>query len=67
MSRRQQCDVAVLAVPYSAQERTLEGLKDALSGKLLITVVAPTGEKKARVYRLDSGLSAAEEAPATTR
>ena len=58
----EQCDVAVLAVPYSAQERTLAGLKDALAGKLLITVVAPTGEKKARVYRLESGLSSAEEA-----
>ncbi|MCO5185986.1 MAG: NADPH-dependent F420 reductase [Anaerolineae bacterium] len=58
----EQCDVAVLAVPYSAQERTLDGLKDALAGKLLITVVAPTGEKKARVYRLESGMSAAEEA-----
>ena len=51
----EQCDVAILAVPYSAQERTLDGLKDALAGKLLITVVAPTGEKKARVYRLESG------------
>ncbi|MCO5189856.1 MAG: NADPH-dependent F420 reductase [Anaerolineae bacterium] len=58
----EQCDVAVLAVPYTAQERTLAGLKDALAGKLLITVVAPTGEKKARVYRLESGMSAAEEA-----
>lgn len=57
-----QADVAILAVPYSAQEQTLEGLKEALADKLLITVVAPTGEKKSRVLRLDSGLSAAEEA-----
>ncbi|MDJ0755470.1 MAG: NADPH-dependent F420 reductase [Ardenticatenaceae bacterium] len=57
-----QCDVAVLSVPYDAQAATLESVKDALSGKLLITVVAPTGEKKARVRRLESGLSAAEEA-----
>ncbi len=56
------CDVAVLAVPYSAQAVTLESLREALVGKLLITVVAPTGEKKARVMRLESGLSAAEEA-----
>jgi NADPH-dependent F420 reductase len=57
-----QCEVAVLAVPYSAQAATLESVKDELAGKLLITVVAPTGEKKARVMRLESGLSAAEEA-----
>ena len=29
---------------------------------MLVTVVAPTGEKAARVHRLESGLSAAEEA-----
>lgn len=58
----QQADVVVLSVPYWAQEGTLESVKDTLSGKLLITVVAPTGEKAARVHRLPSGLSAAEEA-----
>jgi hypothetical protein len=57
-----QADVAVLAVPYSAQEVTLESLKEELAGKLLLTVVSPTGEKKTRALRLDSGLSAAEEA-----
>ncbi|MCA9940154.1 MAG: NADPH-dependent F420 reductase [Anaerolineales bacterium] len=56
------CDVAVLAVPYGAQAATLAGLQEALAGKLLITVVAPTGEKASVVYRLPSGLSAAEEA-----
>jgi NADPH-dependent F420 reductase len=57
-----QCEVAVLAVPYAAQEATLKSIKDELNGKLLITVIAPTSEKKARVIRLNSGLSAAEEA-----
>lgn len=57
-----QCDVAVLAVPYSAQAKTLESLKEVLAGRLLVTVVAPTGEKKTRVLKLDSGTSAAEEA-----
>lgn len=56
------CETAVLAVPYDAQAATLGSLKEALAGKLLVTVVAPTGEKKARVRRLESGLSAAEEA-----
>jgi NADPH-dependent F420 reductase len=58
----QQADVAVLAVPYSGQERTLAGLEAALAGKLLLTVVVPLGEKAARVWRPPSGLSAAEEA-----
>lgn len=57
-----QCEVAVLTVPYEAQEATLADLAAALQGKLLITVVAPTGQPKARVLRLESGLSAAEEA-----
>lgn len=54
-------DVAVLAVPYSGQERTLAGLEAALAGKLLLTVVVPLGEKAARVWRPPSGLAAAEE------
>ncbi len=62
LSAAQQADVAVLAVPYSGQERTLAGLEAALAGKLLLTVVVPLGEKAARVWRLPSGLSAAEEA-----
>ncbi|MCA9924325.1 MAG: NADPH-dependent F420 reductase [Anaerolineales bacterium] len=62
LTAAQAADVAVLSVPYGAQMGTLETVKDALDGKLLITVVAPTGEKAARVWRLPSGLSAAEEA-----
>lgn len=55
-------DVVVLAVPYAGQERTLAGLQAELAGKLLLTVVVPLGEKAARVWRLPSGLAAAEEA-----
>lgn len=57
-----QSEIAVLAVPYSAQEPTLEQLRKELEGKILVTVVAPTQKPKARVWRLPSGLSAAEEA-----
>lgn len=62
LAAAQQGEIVVLSVPYWAQEGTLESVKEAMTGKLLITVVAPTGEKAARVYRLESGLSAAEEA-----
>jgi hypothetical protein len=62
LAAAQQAEVVVLSVPYWAQAGTLESVKEALNDKLLITVVAPTGEKAARVHRLESGLSAAEEA-----
>ncbi|MDX1413661.1 MAG: NADPH-dependent F420 reductase [Candidatus Promineifilaceae bacterium] len=62
LSATEQAEIVVLSVPYAAQEATLEAVKDALGGKLLVTVVAPTSEKAARVRRLPSGLSAAEEA-----
>ena len=62
LSATQAAEVVVLSVPYEAQAATLAGLADALAGKLLVTVVAPTSKPKARVWRLESGLSAAEEA-----
>jgi len=55
-------DIAVLSVPYEAQSGTLADVRDEVQGKLLVTVVAPLGQPKARVWRLPSGLSAAEEA-----
>lgn len=57
-------DLIVLSVPYEAQEATLRDVASAVRGKLLVTVVAPLGQPKARVWRLPSGLSAAEEAQA---
>lgn len=62
LTAAQQAEVVVLSVPYQAQAATLEQARPGLQDKLLITVVAPSGEKKARVYTLESGLSAAEEA-----
>ena len=62
LSAANRAEIVVLAVPYAAQRPTMEGLRAALSGKILVTVVAPTQKPKARVWRLPSGLSAAEEA-----
>ncbi|WP_420630177.1 NADPH-dependent F420 reductase [Candidatus Leptofilum sp.] len=62
LSAAQQAELVVLSVPYWAQEGTLDSVKSALEGKILLTVVAPSGEKKSRVHHLESGLSAAEEA-----
>lgn len=57
-------ELVVLSVPYSAQEKTLAGVLPALAGKILLTVVVPVGKPAARVWRLPSGMSAAEEAQA---
>ena len=62
LSAAQEAENIVLTVPYAAQEPTLAAVKEALAGKLLISVVAPTGKPPARVWRPPSGLSAAEEA-----
>ena len=45
----QQGELVVLSVPYQAQAATLDDVKEALAGKILLTVVVPTGEKKGRV------------------
>ena len=62
LAATQQAELVVLSVPYWAQAGTLDAVKEALNDKLLITVVAPSGEKKSRVHHLESGQSAAEEA-----
>lgn len=62
LTATQEGDVVVLSVPYSAQEKTLAGIQDALSDKLIVTVVAPLGKPAGRAILLESGLSAAEEA-----
>ncbi len=57
-------DLAVLTVPYAAQNPLLEQLRDALQGKLLISVtVALKPPKVARVYIPPEG-SASEQAQA---
>lgn len=58
----EEAELIVLSVPYAAQEATLDAVMPAVDEKLIVTVVAPTGEKASRVWRLPSGLSAAEEA-----
>lgn len=61
-SMAREADVVVLSVPYKAQEPTLEAVRDALDGKLLITVVVPLQPPKvSHVWRPSAG-SAAEEA-----
>lgn len=57
-------DVVVLSVPYAAQAATLAPLREALEGKLLISVVVPLQPPKvSQVWRPEAG-SAAQEAQA---
>ena len=41
MAAARECDIAVLTVPYAAQKPTLEQLRDALAGKILVDVTVP--------------------------
>ncbi|HKY52677.1 MAG TPA: NAD(P)-binding domain-containing protein, partial [Anaerolineales bacterium] len=57
----QQADIVVLTVPYSAHRETLESVKEALNGKLLIDVTVPLVSPKSKVQMPAAG-SAAQEA-----
>ena len=57
-------EVVVLAVPYSAHRPTLEGLADALKGKVLIDITVPLNPPKVRTVHLPAGQAAALEAQA---
>ncbi|MCI0577138.1 MAG: NADPH-dependent F420 reductase [Chloroflexi bacterium] len=63
LSAAREAEVAVLAVPYEAQAATLAEVQEALAGKLLISVVAPLGQPRSRVW-FPPGGSAALEAQA---
>jgi NADPH-dependent F420 reductase len=55
-------DIVVIVVPYTAHRPTLEGLRDALAGKLVVDAVVPVRfEKGPRPIDVEAG-SATEEA-----
>jgi 8-hydroxy-5-deazaflavin:NADPH oxidoreductase len=58
----QQADIVVLTVPYSAHRETLESVKDALKGKLLIDVTVPLVPPKVTKVQMPEAGSAAQEA-----
>ena len=53
-------DVVVLAVPYSAQKPTVEDVKSALAGKILVDVTVPLVPPKVSKVQLPEGGSAVE-------
>jgi NADPH-dependent F420 reductase len=56
------CDIAVVTVPYAAHRPTLEGLKAALDGKILIDVVVPIVPPKVTKVQMPAAGSVAQEA-----
>lgn len=56
-----QADVIILTVPYSAHRSTLESIRDAVQGKILIDVTVPIQPPVTRVH-IPAGGSAAQEA-----
>ena len=58
------CDLAVLTVPFSAHLPMLEGVKDSLSGKILIDVTVPLVPPKVTKVQMPQAGSAAQEAQA---
>lgn len=58
----QQADVAVLTVPYSAHQATLESVKEQLQGKILVDVTVPIMPPKVRTVYIPPGKAAALEA-----
>ncbi len=58
----QKADIVVLTVPYAAHRSTLESVKDALTGKLLIDVTVPLVPPKVATVQMPAAGSAAQEA-----
>ncbi len=57
-------DIALLAVPYAAHRETLEAVRAALAGKLLIDATVPLRPPKVATVQLPAAGSAAVEAQA---
>lgn len=58
----EQANIVVLTVPYSAHRETLEGVKSALKGKILVDVTAPLVPPKLSKVQMPPAGSAAQEA-----
>lgn len=57
-----QANIVVLTVPYSAHRNTLESVKDALKGKILVDVTVPLVPPKVTKVQMPAAGSAAQEA-----
>jgi len=62
LTAAQRADIVALAVPYTAHRETLETVKDALKGKILIDVTVPLVPPKVTKVQMPPAGSAAQEA-----
>ncbi|MET0250959.1 MAG: NADPH-dependent F420 reductase [Novosphingobium sp.] len=60
LAAAQAADLVVLAVPYAAQQTTVESVRAALAGKILIDVTVPLKPPKVSRVQLPEGGSAVE-------
>jgi len=58
------CEIAVITVPYAAHQKTLEGLREVLQGKVVIDVVVPIVPPKVSKVQMPKAGSVAQEAQA---
>ena len=58
----QKADIVVLTVPYAAHASTLESVRDALKGKILVDVTVPLVPPKVATVQMPAAGSAAQEA-----
>ena len=58
----QLAEIVVVTVPYSAHRETLEGLKDALQGKLVVDVTVPLVPPRVTHVQMPPAGSASQEA-----
>lgn len=57
-------DIVVVAVPYSSHDATLDEIRDAVAGKIVVDAVVPLVPPKVSVVQLPPGVSAAQSAQA---
>ena len=62
VSAAQKASLVVMTVPYSAHKSTLESVKDALQGKILVDVTVPLVPPKVTKVQMPPAGSAAQEA-----
>jgi 8-hydroxy-5-deazaflavin:NADPH oxidoreductase len=55
-------EIVVLTVPYDAHEKTLQDIREAVRGKILVDVTVPIDPQNPRRLRIPSDGSATEEA-----
>ncbi|MEZ4230946.1 MAG: NADPH-dependent F420 reductase [Polyangiaceae bacterium] len=59
-----EAEVVLLSIPFSGHRETLEALKEALAGKIVIDITVPLKPPKVREVNLPESTSAAQQAQA---